>query len=149
MRLHHVVLFVTAARGCQYSDMAPTGRMYPGGCAGLGAAVPGPCFLAGTSPHSVLKSVARVAGVASCLRLCRTAKSQPSTLCSMISAAMAAPYSETSERADLETTITDLITGQYDRPVRVVAFNTAEGWSADVSGRHRARDHAPPRSCRR
>jgi hypothetical protein len=43
-------------------------------------------------------------------------------------------YSETSEeRADLETTITDLITGQYDRPVRVVAFNTAEGWSADVS----------------
>jgi hypothetical protein len=29
--------------------------------------------------------------------------------------------------------ITDLITGQYDRPVRVVAFNTAEGWSADVS----------------
>jgi hypothetical protein len=43
-------------------------------------------------------------------------------------------YSETSEeRADLETTITDLITGQYDRPVRVVAFNTAEGWSADVT----------------
>ena len=42
-------------------------------------------------------------------------------------------YSETSEeRADLETTISDLITGQYDRPVRVVAFNTAEGWSADV-----------------
>jgi hypothetical protein len=43
-------------------------------------------------------------------------------------------YSETSEeRADLETTIADLMTGQYDRPVRVVAFNTAEGWSADVS----------------
>jgi hypothetical protein len=43
-------------------------------------------------------------------------------------------YSETSEeRADLETAITDLITGQYDRPVRVVAFNTTEGWSADVS----------------
>lgn len=43
-------------------------------------------------------------------------------------------YSETSEeRADLETTIADLMTGQYDRPVRVVAFNTAEGWSADVA----------------
>jgi hypothetical protein len=43
-------------------------------------------------------------------------------------------YSETSEeRADLETTIADLMTGQYHRPVRVVAFNTAEGWSADVS----------------
>jgi hypothetical protein len=42
--------------------------------------------------------------------------------------------SETSEeRADLETTIADLIAGQYDRPVRVVAFNTADGWSADVS----------------
>ena len=40
-------------------------------------------------------------------------------------------YSETSEeRTDLETMIIDLITGQYDRPVRVIAF---EGWSADVS----------------
>jgi hypothetical protein len=29
--------------------------------------------------------------------------------------------------------ITDLIGGQHNRPVRVVAFNTAEGWSADVS----------------
>jgi hypothetical protein len=29
--------------------------------------------------------------------------------------------------------IIDLIAGQYDRPVHVVAFNTAEGWSADVS----------------
>ena len=26
-----------------------------------------------------------------------------------------------------------LISGQYDNPVRVVAFNTAEGWSQDVS----------------
>jgi hypothetical protein len=43
-------------------------------------------------------------------------------------------YSETSpERADLETTITDLISGQFDNPVRVVAFNTAERWSEDVS----------------
>ena len=23
--------------------------------------------------------------------------------------------------------------GQYDRPVRIVAFNTAEGWSRDVT----------------
>ena len=43
-------------------------------------------------------------------------------------------YCETNpERADLETTITDLLSGQYDNPVRVVAFNTAEGWSQDVS----------------
>jgi hypothetical protein len=34
---------------------------------------------------------------------------------------------------DLETVITDLLEGQYNRPVRVVGFNTAEGWSRDVS----------------
>jgi hypothetical protein len=43
-------------------------------------------------------------------------------------------YCETGpERADLETTITDLLSGQFDNPVRVVAFNTAERWSEDVS----------------
>jgi hypothetical protein len=36
-------------------------------------------------------------------------------------------------QADLETTIENLIEGQYRRPVRVIAFNTAEGWSEDVS----------------
>jgi hypothetical protein len=35
--------------------------------------------------------------------------------------------------ADLETTITDLMSGQYNDPVRVVAFNTAEHWSEDAS----------------
>jgi hypothetical protein len=34
--------------------------------------------------------------------------------------------------ADLETVIGDLMSGQYSDPVRVVAFNTAEQWSADV-----------------
>lgn len=43
-------------------------------------------------------------------------------------------YRETDvETADLETTITDLLDGQYRNPVRVVAFNTAEKWSQDVS----------------
>jgi hypothetical protein len=43
-------------------------------------------------------------------------------------------YDETHpERADLETTITDLISGQFDNPVRLVAFNTAERWAEDVS----------------
>src|SRR5262249_21729940 len=37
------------------------------------------------------------------------------------------------ERIDRETVITDLLEGQYSDPVRVVAFNTAEGWSRDVS----------------
>jgi hypothetical protein len=37
------------------------------------------------------------------------------------------------EATDLETVITDLLTGQYSSPVRVVSFNTAERWSEDVS----------------
>ena len=37
------------------------------------------------------------------------------------------------ETTDLETVIGDLLTGQYSSPVRVVAFNTAERWSEDVS----------------
>jgi hypothetical protein len=31
------------------------------------------------------------------------------------------------------TLIRHLLEGQYSNPVRVVAFNTAEGWSRDVS----------------
>jgi hypothetical protein len=43
-------------------------------------------------------------------------------------------YRETDvETADLETVILDLLEGQYKNPVRVVAFNTAEGWSQDAS----------------
>src|SRR5258708_27333457 len=34
---------------------------------------------------------------------------------------------------DLETLIEDLLEDQYSNPVRIVAFNTAEGWSRDVS----------------
>jgi hypothetical protein len=37
------------------------------------------------------------------------------------------------ETADLETVLTDLLTGQYKDPVRVIAFNTVERWSQDVS----------------
>src|SRR4051812_24303564 len=37
------------------------------------------------------------------------------------------------EATDLETVITDLLTGQYHDPVRVIAFNTAEHWARDVS----------------
>jgi hypothetical protein len=35
--------------------------------------------------------------------------------------------------ADRETIIRNFISGQYETPVRVVAFNTAEGWSRDAS----------------
>jgi hypothetical protein len=37
------------------------------------------------------------------------------------------------DTTDLETVITDLLTGQYDGAFQVVAFNSAEGWSRDVS----------------
>jgi len=35
--------------------------------------------------------------------------------------------------ADLETTISDLMSGQYSDPVRVVSFNISEHWSEDAS----------------
>ncbi len=37
------------------------------------------------------------------------------------------------DKADLETVIGDLMSGQYSDPVRVVAFNTAEHWAEDAS----------------
>ena len=43
-------------------------------------------------------------------------------------------YCETDvEATDLETVIQDLLDGQYSKPVRVVSFNTDEGWSRDIS----------------
>ena len=35
--------------------------------------------------------------------------------------------------ADRTTLIRHLLEGQYANPVRIVAFNTAEGWSRDVT----------------
>jgi hypothetical protein len=44
-------------------------------------------------------------------------------------------YRETEvERTDFETIIADFLSGQFNDPVRVVAFNTLEHWSKDVSG---------------
>jgi len=43
-------------------------------------------------------------------------------------------YRETDpDRADLESTITDLLTGQFDKPIGVIAFNAVECWAKDVS----------------
>ena len=43
-------------------------------------------------------------------------------------------WRETDEDAvDRETLILNLLSGEYKNPVRVVAFNTAEGWSRDVT----------------
>ena len=45
------------------------------------------------------------------------------------------------EATDLETVIQDLLSGQYNNPVRVVAFNTDERWyvSEDVAHELRQR----------
>ena len=37
------------------------------------------------------------------------------------------------QRTDVETIIADLISGRFNDPIRVVAFNTLEHWSEDVS----------------
>lgn len=37
------------------------------------------------------------------------------------------------ECIDLETIVADLLSGQFSDPVRVVAFNTLEHWSKDLS----------------
>jgi hypothetical protein len=43
-------------------------------------------------------------------------------------------WRETDEDAvDRETLILNLLSGEYKNPVRVVAFNTVEGWSRDVT----------------
>ena len=58
-------------------------------------------------------------------------------------------YRETEiERAYLETIISDFITGQFNDPVRVVAFNTLEHWVNDVS-EDRSRNSDPVRHCGR
>ena len=43
-------------------------------------------------------------------------------------------WRETDEDAtDRNTLIHNLLSGEYNKPVRIVAFNTAEGWSRDVT----------------
>jgi hypothetical protein len=43
-------------------------------------------------------------------------------------------YDETDPaEADRETVIRNFLSGQYSNALRVIAFNTAEGWSRDVS----------------
>ena len=43
-------------------------------------------------------------------------------------------YRETDvERSDLESVISDLMSGQYSNPVRIVAFNVTQNWAEDAS----------------
>ena len=43
-------------------------------------------------------------------------------------------YRETDEaNASFDSVVENMLTGQYNSPARVVAFNTSEGWAHDVS----------------
>jgi len=64
-------------------------------------------------------------------------------------------FHETDDEDDRETLIHDLLGGNYDHPVRIVSFNTAEGWSRVVTTeiaaelqRRSARGEAIPPSLR-
>jgi hypothetical protein len=52
------------------------------------------------------------------------------------------------EDTDLEAVILDLLEGQIKNPLRVIAFNTAEKWSEDVSGDIAYSSATFPSSCR-
>ena len=48
--------------------------------------------------------------------------------------ALGTAYLETdTNMTDEKKVIADMLSGQFNKPVRVVAFNTAEGWARDVS----------------
>jgi hypothetical protein len=36
-------------------------------------------------------------------------------------------------QADRQTVLSNLLSGEYRRPLRIVAFNTTEGWARDVT----------------
>jgi len=43
-------------------------------------------------------------------------------------------YRETDpSQADRQTVLSNLLSGQYERPLRIVAFNTTKGWARDVT----------------
>jgi hypothetical protein len=43
-------------------------------------------------------------------------------------------YRETDpSQADRQTVLSNLLSGQYDRPLRIVAFNPTAGWARDVT----------------
>ena len=63
---------------------------------------------------------------------CHTARIRPHLVVDRFSSGSVYRETET-ERSDLETIISDFMTGQFNDPVRVVAFNTLEHWADDVA----------------
>jgi hypothetical protein len=37
------------------------------------------------------------------------------------------------DAADRETLIRDLVSGEFNQPIRIIAFNATEGWARDVT----------------
>jgi hypothetical protein len=63
-----------------------------------------------------------------------TGLSETSTSCLRTLALSAGLWRETDEPGtNRATLVRNLLEGQYENPVRIVAFNTAEGWSRDVT----------------
>ena len=130
---------LTAAQRCQYPDMAPTGRMFPGGCAGLGERR-FRNLVFWQEPHSALKS--RRPCCRSCVMPSIVPDGQEPTVYLVLNdfGRYGRAYSETSEeRADLETTIADLMTGL--RPTGRLAYKPLK------DGRPTSRKTSRAKSC--
>ena len=64
-----------------------------------------------------------------CLKPVRT----PIWCWTTLAADRAEPGANDEEATSRDVLIRDLMDGQYGNPARIVAFNTAEGWSRDVT----------------
>jgi hypothetical protein len=53
--------------------------------------------------------------------------------CWTISESSAGPIAKSMKSTPIATVIRNLIDGQYNNSVRIVCFNTAEGWARDVT----------------
>ena len=63
-----------------------------------------------------------------------SATTRPFTSCSNGFGSLGSAYVETDEaEADESTVVSNIISGAYSNPARVVAFNTHEGWCRDVT----------------
>ena len=75
-------------------------------------------------------------GVALCVARLRSSPMPPtvmSTWCSTTSARWAGAGARPTRKERPHRAVEDLLEGQYNNPVRVIAFNTVAGWSRDVS----------------
>jgi hypothetical protein len=75
-----------------------------------------------------------ISGLGICMELRSCPHSYPITTPMDELGALGRVWRETDEdTADRATLIRDILKGQYESPVRIVAFNTAEGWCRDVT----------------